>query len=202
MKLKLTTLIFLSGALLLRGQGTFVWDQQASDTNSIDGVAYLNNQQPMGQAFTPSFSSISAAAFFLSGGFPGATGDVEVNIRSGSITGTILGTSDAVTFNGNSGIYDFLFSSPVTLTPGITYYLQPIQVNPGGVGVNLVNAPVPTGGAIYNGVLHNNNNYWYQEGIVVPEPSSALLAVAGVVAYLHRRHRRKTRSGDSCNENG
>jgi hypothetical protein len=200
MKLKLTALVFLSGALLLRGQGTFVWDQQV--TGPIDANALLNFDQPLGQAFTPSFDSIDVAAFYLGG--PTVSMDVEVNLRSGSITGTILGTTAPITINpSDSGPFDFLFSNPITLTPGVTYFLQPVAIT--SVGSIFANA-IPTsgrmGGAIVDGVPKNTWNFWFQEGVVnsVPEPSSAaLLLIGSGVMYWHRR---KWRMGKLCNGNG
>ncbi len=188
MKLTLYYSIFISGALFARGQSTIAWDQQA--TNFVDGFVNFTNQ-PMGQPFTPSQSSVDVAALFI-GTFPGAFGNVEVNIRSGSITGTIIGTSQSQAIT-DAGIYDFLFSQPISLNPGTTYYLQPFAVDGDGIGADLINAPGFTGSAIIGGVSHNNFNYWFQEGNVVPEPPSAALFLSGAsITYWLRRRSRRT----------
>lgn len=187
MKLKLIIPIFLSSALLVHGQGTFLWDQQS--TGFLDGSAPIIDQ-PLGQAFTPTQSSMDVAAFNLSN-VSTSPAEVEMNILSGSITGTVLGTSMPVTIPGATfGSYDFFFAAPIDLTPGMQYYLQPVTVSGSGIDANTVNVPVPTGGAIYNGVLHNGFDFWYQEGIVVPEPSlSALFVVASGIVFLRRRRK-------------
>jgi hypothetical protein len=198
MKLKLTALVFLSGALLLRGQGTFVWDQQA--TGLTDGAPALTSQ-PMGQPFTPTFSSIDVVAFYLSGGQ--SDSDIQVNLRSGSIIGTILGTSAPITIkSSDNGPFDFFFSSSIALSPGTQYFLQPEAISGSGVALGQINAPVPTGQEIVNGVTRNDFNFWFQEGVVsnVPEPSlAALLLIGSGVMYCRRR---KWRVGKLCNGNG
>ncbi|MDB6036900.1 MAG: hypothetical protein JWM99_741 [Verrucomicrobiales bacterium] len=187
MKQYLIAIAFLSGALLVRGQGTPVWDQ--GDTGFVDGFALLNNQ-PLGQSFTPSFSSIGVVELWLGDNSAGS-GDIAVNVRSGSITGTILGTTASLSYS-TTGMYDFLFSDPIALTPGTKYFLQPFALSGSGVGANLVNSPSFTGGAIYGGTVHMGFNFWFQEGIVgnVPEPSSAALCIV-VVSVLIWHHKKR-----------
>ncbi len=189
MKSKFITIILLSGAILARGQGSIVWDQQA--TGFADAFFEFTNQ-PMGQPFTPSFSSIGVAQFLLSSGIDSS--DIEVNLRSGSITGSILGTSLPTTIPGaTSGTYALFFANPIQLTPGTQYFLQPFTVSGTGAGANLVNASGSSGGAIVSGATRNGFNFWFQEGIVVPEPSLAgFFAVSGSIAYWRRRKRRKS----------
>ena len=90
MKLSVFTL-FLS-VVFLRGQGTLVYDQQS--TTLIEGSAPWR-LTPMGQAFTPSLSSIDFVALEIFDATPlnqlGST--LYVNLRADSINGTILGTS-------------------------------------------------------------------------------------------------------------
>lgn len=189
-KLNFTAIAFLSGALFARGQGTFIWDQQA--TNFVDGAANLTNQ-PMGQPFSPTQSSMDAAALYF-GSLFGGNGDIEVNVRSGSISGAILGTSDPDTFS-SAGVYYFTFSSPMTLTPGTQYYLQPVQTSGSGILSELIDAQFSSGHAIIGGVTSPDFNFWFQEGVeVIPEPSlAALFVIGGAVACWHHRKRRITR---------
>jgi hypothetical protein len=152
MKLNLVCLALLSSVLLLRGQGTIVWDQQA--TNVLEGSILLTSQ-PLGQAFTPSQSSIDVVAFNISN-LSGSPADMEVNLLSGSITGTILGTSMSVTVPSDGvGSNDFFFANSIPLTPGTQYYLQLSSDVGSDVFANIVNAPDLNGGEIYDGVLHN-----------------------------------------------
>lgn len=187
MKLRIITLVFLSGALFVRGQGTFVWDQ--GFTNLTDISRDLSNQ-PMGQPFTPTTSSMDAAAFNLAT-FTSFGQEMDVNVRSGSITGPILGTSSPDTLSYD-GVYYFTFSSPIALTPGTQYYLQPVEISGSGVEAYFCDAhPSLTGQAIINGVTYPYANFWFEEGVqVAPEPSLAvLLLIGGGIAYWHRKRR-------------
>lgn len=191
MKLKFTLIVFLSGALFVRGQGTFVWDQ--GFTNNITDAYGLLTNTPLGQPFTPTESSMDAAAFFLSVANLGTDGDVEIEVRNGSVTGAIIGTSNPETVVGSGGVYYFTFSSPVTLTPGAEYYLQPIEISGSRIAAQLGNV-LSGGQATFGGVTYHDLNFWFEEGVqVVPEPSlAALFFIGGGIAYCHRRKRRVT----------
>jgi hypothetical protein len=197
MNLKLTALIFLSGAVLLRGQGTFVYDQQSLGPG--DGSAGLN-RTPFGQSFTPMLNSIGFIDLQLGNGNSDSV--VAVNLRSDSITGPILGTSESSIVPGSSsGIYDFLFSNPVSLTPGTLYFFEPVIVSGGVPQSVLLSTHYPGGNAIIDGSQFPND-LWFQEGVVstVPEPSlAALLLIGSGVLYCRRR---KWRVGKLCNGNG
>ncbi len=179
--------------LLARSQGTFFIDQQS--TNQTEGSAGLAVGLPMGQSFTPTFSSVSYLVLFLFDGdiFHNAGGTVLVNLRSNSVTGTILGTSAAVFVPDEFfGLTNFVFSTPVAVTPGVTYYFQPvIQSGSLGLGSILTDGSYTGGSRIVNGSPQPNFNLWFQEGIIaVPEPSSALLALLGSGVWLSVRRRR------------
>jgi hypothetical protein len=188
MKLKLPLAAFLlSTGLAASAQGTFVYDQQS--TGTIDGGASLS-QTPFGQSFTPTLDAVGFIELQLFDSAAATT--IDVNIRSGSITGAILGTSLPTTMPGNSsGIFDFLFSNPVTLTPGTKYYFEPVMVGGGSsVGADITFVQYTGGDAIYGGTAFNNQDLWFREGVVtaVPEPASgALLVVAGLLFWRGRR---------------
>jgi hypothetical protein len=183
MKLKIGFFAFALGTGLACAQGTFVFDQQ--ETGTVDGSIGLN-RTPLGQSFTPTFDSIGFVEFQLINGVAGST--FTVNVRGGSISGSVLGTTDPVAYN-SSGIYDFFFSTPVSLTSGTQYYLEPV-VSSGGFATMPITFIQYTGGdAIYDGTTHTDRDFWFREGIVtnVPEPSSAaLFLVAGAALFLRR----------------
>ena len=96
--------------------------------------------------------------------------------------------------NGFRGATTFLFATPITLTPGVPYYFEPLELPNTGVPPN--NGPWNAAGGQYNypggsGYLNGDQeawDYWFREGIVVPEPSSvALLALGGAVPAFLRR---------------
>ncbi len=188
----------LCAALLLTAvaaaaQGTFIYDQQSSTTNGAGRSAspFTLDNQPLGQSFAPSLPSVGFVEFeFTEPGFYniGATG--YVNLRSGSITGPILGSTDPVfiTPGTNFHVATFLFTTPLDVTPGTTYYLQPVWQG-GDPGMSIVedffNYP---GGDLYsNGTALPGLDLWFREG-VIPEPTTwALLLTGALLLYLRRR---------------
>jgi hypothetical protein len=191
MKLQIAFLAFVLGTGLAGAQGTFVYDQQS--TGFIDANPSLG-QTSIGQSFTPTLDSVGFVDLFLANN-GSSNSTVAVNIRSGSITGTILGTSLSVTLPSLTvGTNDFLFSAPISLTPGTKYYFEPVLV--GGATDVIVEATFiqyAGGDAIIGGTTKTNEDLWFREGVIsgVPEPSSvALFVVAGGVLYWQRRNRR------------
>jgi len=179
-----TTLVLVSS--LLRAQGTFIYDQQSADESHYqDGGAALG-QQPLGQSFSPSLNSVGFIRIYVYGG--GGSGTFVVNLRSDSITGSILASSSPVTLTA-AGPSNFLFSSPVTVTPGAVYYFQPeFQTGSGGWGVFVAPYNYSGGVAFVDGLSVPAKDFWFREGIVVPEPCSpALLLLGGGFLLWARR---------------
>ena len=181
------------------GQGTFLYDQQSSDERRI-GEQYLdiNTAQPMGQSFTPSFNSVGFVRLYLSDPtFEGVSSIAVVNLRSGSVTGPILASTEPVLVpESTSGPLDFFFRQPASVTPGVTYYFQPVVNQTGGFfGANLDGNFFYAGGtAFYRGAASSGNDLWFREGIVIPEPSALLLVwIGGLGCFFARRQIRKTR---------
>ena len=175
-------------------QGTFIYDQQSSvDGSYLEGaLADIQGAQPFGQSFTPSLSSVNFIRLYIydstAGG--GGPGTLSVNLRTGSITGAILGTADPVILEpGFSGLVNFHFASPVSLTPQDTYYFQPF-VQAGGRWGTFEDRYNYSGGTAFGlGVPSSNFDLWFREGIFVPEPSSAALLALGGGIFVLLRHR-------------
>jgi hypothetical protein len=191
MKSKIGFLTFALSSCLAGAQGTFVVDQQS--TNLVDGAIFLS-QQPAGQSFTPAFSSIGFVEIHifdrsLTDTGPGAT--IAINLYSGSITGTLLGTTDPIDVPAESfGTYDFFFANSIGLTPGAKYFFQPVQSSGADFGTEITFFQYPGGNAIQSGIARTDRDLWFREGIVrnVPEPSSAdFLIVAGGALFLCRK---------------
>jgi hypothetical protein len=180
---------------LARGQGTFQYDQQISNTNAPGG--YLNILPgPTGQSFVPSLSAVGFVELYLSDGSLNHAGTTLcVNLWSGSLTnGNLLGTSTPVFLPDNFlGVTHFPFSIAVTVTIGMTYYFQPLIQSGDSEQLGVVASSLyPNGTAYFQGAANSGFDLWFREGIVVPEPSSALLFFlgGGVVAWRHRKTRR------------
>ncbi len=194
MKYILTVVLALFTNWFAAAQGTLIIDQQS--TNTIEGSLGLQSDAPLGQSFTPTLSSVGFVMLDLYDGgvFNNVGGTVYVNLRSNSITGTILGSSAAVFMSyGFSGITNFSFSTPAAVVPGTTYYLE-FVAEPGsdGFGSAVTDTSYSGGSAISEGVLIPGRDLWFQEGVIaVPEPSVALLVLlgSGVLLYMPRRRR-------------
>jgi hypothetical protein len=168
-------------------QGPFVYDQQSSTDETPYPMitwGFIQQLPPVGQSFTPIFSAVDFIRLKLydntAGNGVGAT--LFVNLRSGSITGSILSSTTPVGLpDGFGGTVNFLFSSGVALAAGTQYFLEPIvqsgdlwQIEGGGeMGYQ--------GGTAF---AHGNpvaTDFWFREGIVVPEPSTLSLFAIGTL---------------------
>ncbi|MGI8965739.1 MAG: PEP-CTERM sorting domain-containing protein, partial [Limisphaerales bacterium] len=85
------------------------------------------------------------------------------------------------------GITNFIFTTPVTVTPGVTYYFQPVSGG-GGFGSYLTDSYLG-GTQIYQGSPIPDRDLWFREGVVVPEPSSSFMVLlgGGVLFYARRK---------------
>jgi hypothetical protein len=200
---------FFHAALLLIanmafGQGTFVYDQQSSLNQILNFGAGTVQQSGPGQSFTPSLSSVEFIQLLTSDANPGNGPGAELYLilRANSITGTIIGTSSPVEFTyGFSGLSTFLFSTPVSVTPGTTYYFLPVVsvFTEGGaygsdawrLGQNDLNYP---GGTMFvGGIASPGFDFWFREGIIVPEPSTALIGFMGLGLLVWLRDKQRVR---------
>jgi hypothetical protein len=195
---KLPTLAALvaASALSAAGQGTFVYDQQSSTDErpphyGAGGDLALN--APWAQSFTPALSSVGFVRLKFDDGNldDGLGGSVYVNLRSDSITGRILGRTPTVAMAPFfAGVTNFIFSTPISVTPGAMYFLEPVQFA-GGTWL-LDGGPYlyPGGIAYQTGQPEPGADMWFREGIyVVPEPASMLLLSLGMAALIGLRRR-------------
>ncbi|TAK95432.1 MAG: PEP-CTERM sorting domain-containing protein [Verrucomicrobia bacterium] len=187
----LYTVLLLSG-LTVHGQGTFIFDQESADENVSGPAGDIEAFQPIGQSFVPGLNSIGFVRLNLRDLNPanslGAT--VIVNLRSGSITGSVVGSTDPVFMaDGFNGYPDFFFSTPVSLTPGTTYFLQPQVQSGDSWGVVAYHFAYPNGTLFVGGAADVNNDLWFREGRYIPEPSSVGLILIGLGGLAWRRRK-------------
>lgn len=169
-------------------QGTVIFDQQSLSPNGGEGTVYLSALQQGVQSFTPAMPGIDFASFwFLLGNSP-----LHVNIRGNSITGPILSTTPDL-MPTTSGPLTFFFPTTVQLTPGTPYYLELVPVNGNAtLSYGWSGQTYPGGIGYINGQpLAPGADFWFREGVVVPEPSTFALLVLGISALACSRFRRR-----------
>jgi hypothetical protein len=160
-----------------------MYDQQsASNGLALSGYS-INQGQPLGQGFTPTLSSVGFVELEFVNSPTRTNATIYVNLWADSIGGTLLGSTAPVFFPANFvvGPTNFFFAAPPSVTPGTQYYLQPVIQSGGNdswtIQLDFYSYPDPFYG---HGVpLSNGQRAWFREGILVPEPSSALLILAG-----------------------
>src|ERR1051325_10003086 len=179
---------------VMAAQGTMVYDQQSSD-ESNPGASFntIQNVQPTGQSFTPSLNGIGFVRFNLFDRGPnnGIGATLFVNLRSDSITGPIIDSTAPVTLVDSTGSFtfiDFFFSNNVPIQPGTKYFLQPVVQSGdlwGIVGANFNYA----GGELYANGTAFSSDYWFREGVIVPEPSLTALVFVTASVFIWRKKR-------------
>lgn len=208
-------LVVLTALAVCTSAGAQVIDQSNIPATSAGGQGFNTSAAsnlPIGQQFTPTLDNVSFVDLLLgdAGTDIGPGADFEVHIRSGAISGPILGTSqdthvpDNFNLGGSSLLLTRLdFASPVSLTAGITYVLEVVQTGaivPGNFnylwyGDANGQGKYPGGAAIINGSVRANNDFWFDEGGVrataVPEPGAlGLLSAMLLGGAFHLRRRR------------
>jgi hypothetical protein len=172
------------------GQGTVIYDQQSSTESNFGGQGFaIQSFQPMGQSFTPSLDGVGFIRMSLSRGSFNQGATIYLNLRSDSITGAVLAATSPVALAvGFIGTVDFLFASDVPVSPGTTYYFQPIIQSGGPFFVTGDSFRYPGGSAFLQGDPVSED-LWFREGIIVPEPTAFALVLfgGGVFAYARRR---------------
>ena len=176
------------------GQGVFVYDQQSANESTIGGAAAaIQPNQPIGQSFTPSLGAVGFIRLKLGDSVINGLGaTVYLNLRSGSISGTILATSESVVMpDGFLGFPNLLFSNPVAVTPGVTYFFDVIASGDlwAIAGYNSYN--YGGGMEFFQGQPFPSNDLWFREGIVVPEPASGILLSIFGIGLVHRLWKRR-----------
>ena len=192
MNTKVILLLLFFGAFTIEAfpQGTFQVDQQSATNPGFEGAFAIQSSQPIGQSFTPSFNAVGVVQLFLDDQNPLNSPTVYINLLANSITGPILAQTTPVTLPVNfEGTVNFVFSTPATVSPGTTYYLQPV-LQSGEANVNVSILYHYSGGtAFIDGTADPTRNFYFREGIVTtPEPSTwALLVLGGGVLLLRWR---------------
>jgi hypothetical protein len=197
MKNNVTAVIFITAMSLghVQAQGTFIYDQQSvvNDFAFAEGIQTIQSAQPIGQSFTPSLNAVGFVRLALVDSALNAVGaTVYVNLRSGSITGPILASTEPVGMPDNyGGATTFIFSNPVPVVPGTMLYFQPVVQSGDAWGIYHDRHYDYSGGTAFaRGQPSLDYDLWFREGIYIPEPSSrSLLLIGASLVFYFRRVR-------------
>src|SRR4029077_1999779 len=174
------------------GQGTFIVDQQSTTHGPLSEYSQdIRTNQPLGQSFTPALSSVGFVRLFVwdLAPVPASPATISMNLRSDSITGPILASTVPVVLDPSfRNVLDFVFPSPVSVVPGTTYYFQP-ECQSSDAWNSVIDFYNYAGGVGYAlGLPRPPLSFWFQKGIIVPEPSTPLiLLVGGIFLTFGRR---------------
>jgi hypothetical protein len=189
--------VFVLESYVAYGQGAFVYDQQ-SNTNELapgSGGLVQDIATPFGQSFTPALPLVGFIRLDVSDAAPmdGGGATMYVNLRADSITGTVLASSEPVFLpDGYAGFPNFLFSNPVAVTPGTTYYFEPLGQYDSPWRLYGAEFFYSGGTAIVGGLPYPSSDLWFREGVVVPEPGAVSLWLLGGGILVLWKRRLKT----------
>ena len=202
--------LLVAASTQIHAQG-FMYDQQSATgpvtvvgNGNADGLD-IQEDSPLLQSFTPSLSAIGFVQFELAdipgNGNNGVT--VYVNLWTGSTrtnTATFLGSTTPIYMPngfvnnelGVAGITNFSFSTPIGLTPGQTYYLQPVVASGDDPWDIITIGDTYPNGQLFGKTgryFQPSTDLWFREGIVsVPEPTIlALIGLGSLVILICRR---------------
>lgn len=160
-------------------------DQQNTAASSGTCSTYWCGQ--LAQSFTPSLPGITWAEFtFVNSDELSMT--IQLDVRAGSLGGITLGSTTG-TVPSSGGVFHFDFASTIPLTPGQLYVLVPVQFAGEAQAVVLTGNSYFGGTAIIQNSVAPGNDFWFREGVSVPEPAPLLLLGAGAAALLLLRRR-------------
>lgn len=163
-----------------------MFDQQSALSGLASGGAPILSQQPMGQSFTPSLSAVGFVQFQFENISGSVGGTVFVNLVENSITGSVVASSSPIIVQDNFfGTKSFFFASNVPVQAGVEYFFLPVLQSGDNVNVLSDFYNYTGGAAYYSGIRRTDSrDFWFREGIVVPEPTSAGLIICGTGLLL------------------
>ena len=186
-------------------QGTIkVYDQMVTYGVPMPGdvhsdFAPIRTNTPFAQSFVPILTEVGFVELTLRYMLylePPLSETLYLNLREGSVTGPILGSTPRLTFTYESRdqtfeevfVQDFIFPAAVGVEPGRNYFVEVVHVSGSDDLMRVailspVYAGQPTyylpGELVMTGKPFRLWDMWFREGILIPEPGSGALMVLG-----------------------
>ena len=181
------------------GQGFLVVDQASGTLDEIVTVATPLPDNQIAQSFTPLIPAVGFVQF--SQNLPAFPGNDQVsfvvNLRQGAYNGPIISSTDPVVLvNHLTQISTFYFPASIQVSPGQLYFFEPVLQSTGFLDIGYKNPSSYLGGDAWNNGLQDTGDYWFREGIVVPEPDTVWLLLFGGSVFLWHRRIRRNPDGD------
>jgi hypothetical protein len=189
MKIRSIAIAFISWLLAINslGQGFLVVDQASGALDEVvtTGTRLPDNQ--IAQSFTPSLSAVGYVQLQTSI-FASSSGEtLIINLRQGAYNGPIVSSTTPVfLINKITQVNTFYYPDNISVTPGQFYFFEPVLLSAGSLDIGYKFPSSYAGGEAWNNGLPSGDtsDYWFREGIVVPEPSTGLLLLLGACLFV------------------
>ncbi len=185
----LPTLVWLTAT---DGSGQQLLVDQASGTLNDTIVNASRTPPDLAQSFTPSLSAVGFVQFRSLATFPsGSTVTLVVDVREGTYDGPTLSRMAPVDIVSFSDVGTFYFKDNVPVTSGQLYFLRPVLQSGGALDVGYKDSSsYERGQPWFEGLPSGSGDFWFREGIVVPEPSTVAFLGLGVgLGFMWRKLR-------------
>jgi hypothetical protein len=168
------------------GQG-FIVDQASGTADEIVTVATVIPDNQIAQSFTPLIPAVGLVQLQTSI-FASSSGEtLIINLRQGAYNGPIVSSTDPVfLINKITQVNTFYYPDNISVTPGQLYFFEPVLLSAGSLDIGYkFPSSYPGGEAWSNGGIAGGD-YWFREGVIVPEPGSVWLLLFGSAVFIWR----------------
>ena len=184
-------MLVLSSALFswfTHGQELLYDQLSGPDTLIAFGLGAVDNR--LTQSFTPALGSIGFVQLQAVVSPEGGSSLSRFDLRSGGFDGPLVGSTETLLIEDNSlAVRTYYFQESIPVIPGQTYWLDITLLSLHSPAANMsfqyLYPSSYQGGDLYaNGFRNPDFDFWFREGIVVPEPSAVSLVLCGAIV-LH-----------------
>src|SRR5437879_992803 len=162
-------------------------DQASGTTDELVTVATVIPDNQIAQSFTPLIPAVGFVQLQTSI-FASSSGETLImNLRQGAYNGPIVSSTTPVfLINKITQVNTFYYPDNISVTPGQFYFFEPIVLSSGSLDVGYKFPSSYAGGEAWSNGGIAGGDYWFREGIVVPEPSTVWLLAWGSGVFIWR----------------